>query len=177
MGPMYVKKQAGSMLNIDNVADLRVSWTPDNKVPLDDELSGVMGAEYPTADKESFLLSIGTLVKEGYEFYLGKQDGGSYMIPANSLEKVPVKLTPDNAFVVQVALKKHGQVSLRAQNEQNVKIHRICGHLGSRILSETKRRGMVKNFEYFPSCKLQSCNCQICVANKQGNEGPSSKRI
>jgi hypothetical protein len=44
-------------------------------------------------------------VKEGYEFYLGKQDGGSYMIPANSLEKVPVKLTPDNAFVVQVALK------------------------------------------------------------------------
>ena len=121
-----------------------------------------MGVEYPTADKESFLLSIGTLVKEGYEFYLGKQDGGSYMIPANSLEKVPVKLTPDNAFVVQVALKKHVQVSLRAQNEQNAKIHRICGHLGARILSETKRRGMVKNFQYTSKLALVPCPHTVC---------------
>jgi len=97
-----------------------------------------------------WLFAVPQAVHEGHQVhYAPESDGGSWLQFKNSEERLKIDLV-GNKFMLQFKHTKQRIMSLQQRRDLNHTSLRQACHFGHRILSETKRRGLVKNLDYFP---------------------------
>ena len=92
-------------------------------------------------------------------------DGGSWMQLPGHAERIPIHRVGD-ALHVMFGMDKIEKLNLNQINERNHFLHRCCAHFGDEVIAETKKRGMVRNFDYTPSLDAPGCRCKTCLATK-----------
>ena len=80
-----------------------------------------------------------------------KPEKGSMGIQLDgSLEWIPMEFVDDKYFAVQIDVSDRLSLSIRQKQEQNFRTSCLTSSLDQRILAETARRNLVRNFKYHP---------------------------
>ena len=120
-----------------------------------------------------WLFSVAEAVRNRHILHFQAEiDGGSWLQFHGSCERVPIEFTDNNQFRIILKRDKQERLSTRQKQEVNFKTHCKSTHIDHRILSETVRRKLVRNFEYFPDVDFGTD--ETCLEMK-GQKAPFPK--
>jgi hypothetical protein len=117
-----------------------------------------------------WLLSVPWAVREQHVVHFEADSaGGSYLQLKDSCERIPIDFVDQKYFRLMLSNDKQQNVSLRQKMSTNLETHIKYAGLSGRILEETKRRGIVRNFEYFSGVKFESTETGLAHNGQKGS--------
>ena len=92
-------------------------------------------------------MSVPWAVREGHVVHFAADsDGGSYLQMKDSNERIPIDFVDQKYFRILTKNDRLDVVSLKQKMAINLETQIKYAHLSGRILEETKRRNIVRNF-------------------------------
>ncbi len=98
-----------------------------------------------------YLLSVPWCARNRHVVHFANDlDGGSWIQFNESNERIPIQFIDQKYFRLNIKLFKERKFSLRQKQEVNLETVIKYAHRSDRILAETKKRKLVRNFPFFP---------------------------
>ena len=103
------------------------------------------------AGLRQWLFSLPELYAAGHEMAFHQpKNGGIWLQLKDSNEQIPVEFVDGTHFRLLLHADTGKQLSMRQKQEANYRTHVLTANLDERYLSETKRRNLVRNFDFHP---------------------------
>ena len=130
------------------------------------EFKGVQGMD-------KFLWSVPNLYRADAEVRFARPEkGGSKIRLKDSEEWIPMEFVNDKYFRVKIDMDPVTKLSLRQMQEQNFYTHCLAAHLDNKILDQTARNNLVRNFVW--NAGVSFGTDETCLKVK-GQMGPMPK--
>ena len=186
MGPADEVRECAS--NPVPVSGESVLTADSSGAPLKVDCSGVVHGKYKNErglykeievsfrgveNLRKWLWSVPQAIRDHHVVHFEQDDdGGSWLQLHGSCERVPIEFVNSEYFRLQMKRNITEKLTTRQKMEVNFETHCKMAHLNDRILSETARRKMVRNFQYYPNIKFGTDD--TCLT-KKGQKAPFPK--
>jgi hypothetical protein len=96
--------------------------------------------------------------------------GGSFIKPKNSEEKIPIGFVSNKYFRVMVEIDDSPALSYRQKQESNFYTTCLAAGVSGRILAQTQRLGLARNFKFFTDVKFGTDEASLQLRGKTNGD-------